>query len=56
MLFYDNIFRNNGRGLLLESVPTDLAMDFGGTVFSGNGVDIVNPCGQSLDVSEAVFE
>ena len=56
MLFYDNIFRNNGTGLLLESVPTDLAMDFGGTVFSGNGVDIVNPCGQSLDVSEAVFE
>ena len=55
-LFYDNMFRNNGTGLLLENVPTNMTLDFGGTVFSGNGVDIDNRCHQPLDVSEAVFE
>lgn len=54
--FPDNIFRNNGTGLLLENVPTDVTLDLAGTVFSGNGTDIDNRCRQDLDLSRAIFQ
>ena len=54
--FPDNIFRNNGTGLLLENVPSDVTLDLAGTVFSGNGTDIDNRCRQDLDLSQAIFQ
>ena len=51
-----NVFRNNGTGLLLENVPSDMTMDLAGTLFSGNGTDIDNRCRQDLDLSQAIFE
>lgn len=53
--YNDNIFRNNGTAVLLESVPTDLALSFLGTRFEQNGTDIDNRCGQALDLDGAFF-
>lgn len=55
-LYNGNVFQNNTTAVLLEAVPTDLTLDFQGSVFSGNGTDIDNRCGQSLDLSQAVFQ
>ena len=44
-----------GTAVLLESVPTDMTLDFVGSVFAGNGTDIDNRCDHSLDLSQAVF-
>lgn len=54
--YMDNLFQNNGTGVLLEQLGVDLPLQFSGTRFSGNGTDIDNRCGQPLDLSEAVFE
>ncbi len=51
-----NRFQENGTGLLLENVPSDLTLDLAGTVFSGNGTDIDNRCRQDLDLSQAIFQ
>lgn len=40
----------------MESVPTDVTMKFADCLFSGNGTDIDNRCGQQLDISQAVFQ
>ena len=37
------------------SVPTDMTLYFDGTTFSGNGADIDNRCGHSVDTSNAIF-
>ena len=54
-LYNDNTFRDNGTAVVLEQVPTDLALNFIGSVFEGNGTDIDNRCGQPLDLSRAEF-
>lgn len=54
--YEENIFRNNGTAVLLESVPTDISMKFPGCTFSGNKKDFDNQCGQTLELSEATFE
>ena len=55
--FYtDNLFRNNGTAVLLESVGSPTSLSFPGTRFTGNGTDIDNRCGQALELSRAVFE
>lgn len=50
-----DVFRNNGTAVLLERLPTEETISFPESVFSGNGTDIDNRCGQKLDLSEAVF-
>ena len=56
-MFTGNRFLNNGTALLLESIPdNDFSLDLSGCVFSGNETDIDNRYGQTLDISEAVFE
>ena len=54
-LYHDNIFLNNGTGVLLENVPTDITLDFTGSEFAENGTDIENLCDQPIDVSQAIF-
>jgi len=54
--YMGDVFRNNGTAVLLERVPNRMALSFHDTVFSGNGTDIDNRCGQELDLSEAVFD
>lgn len=54
--FTDNTFTGNTTAVLLEQVPSDVKMNFGGCVFSGNETDIDNRCEQALDISEAVFQ
>ena len=51
-----DVFRNNGTAVLLERVPTEVSLSFPESVFSGNGTDIDNRCGQEVDVSQAIFE
>ena len=55
-MYNDNVFRNNGTAVLLDSVPTDIALDFQGTLFENNGTDIDNRCGHPVDDSQAVFQ
>lgn len=55
-MFNDNVFVRNGTAVLLEHVPTGETMNFQGSRFAGNHVDIDNRCDQSLDISQAVFE
>lgn len=54
--FNENLFLNNDTAVLLECVPTDVTLNFWGSIFSGNELDIDNQCHQSLDISEAVFQ
>lgn len=54
--YNDNIFENNGTAVLLENVPTDLELQFPGTVFQGNDTDIDNRSGHSLNLEETTFE
>ena len=51
-----NEFVDNGTAVLLESVPGDSTLFFDECLFGGNGTDIDNRCGQSVDISKAVFE
>lgn len=54
-LYNDNCFRHNGIAVLLEQVPTDMALDFVGSEFTGNGTDVDNRCGHAVDLSQVVF-
>ena len=54
--YVDNQFRDNGTAVRLERVPTDLTLDFSGSVFSGNGTDIDNACGHPIDITQAVLQ
>lgn len=54
-LYNDNCFRRNGTAVLLEQVPTDMALDFVGSEFAGNGTDVDNRCGHAVDLSQATF-
>ena len=51
-----NLFQNNGTAVLLESVPSNQALYFGGSRFSHNGTDIDNRCGQEVSIADAIFE
>lgn len=55
-MYNNNVFRDNETAVLLERVPTDVALNFQDSVFAGNGTDIDNRCGQDVDTSQAVFE
>ena len=55
-MYSDNLFQGNETAILLESVPGDQALYFDGTRFSRNGTDIDNRSGQSIDISQAIFE
>ena len=54
--YVDNLFQDNGVAVKLERVPTNVTLNFGGSVFSGNGTDIENTSRQPIDITMAVFE
>ena len=54
--FTGNTFEGNGTAVLLEAVPSDLTLDFSDCVFTGNGTDIDNRCGQPVNIAQAVFQ
>ena len=54
--YHDNQFINNTTAVLLENVPTDIPLDFAGTVFSGNDTDVDNQCGHPIDLSNAILD
>lgn len=54
-LYNDNCFRRNGTAVLLEQVPTDMALDFVGSEFADNGTDVDNRCGHAVDLSQVTF-
>lgn len=51
-----NTFQNNGTAVLLEHVGSDVPLNFPDTLFTGNGTDIDNRCGQPLELEGAVFK
>ena len=55
-MFNDNTFSNNGTAVLLEAVPTDVTMNFQGSVFCNNQRNIDNRCSQPLDLSQVAFD
>ena len=54
--FDGNRFTENGTAILWEGTPVDIAISFPESVFAHNGTDIDNRSGQSIDISQAVFE
>lgn len=40
----------------LDNVPTDVTLNFQGSVFRANAQSILNLCDQPLDLSQATFE
>lgn len=53
--FTGNTFTGNGVAVRLENVPTDVELNFSGSVFTGNETDIDNRCNQALNIADAVF-
>ena len=54
--FDGNRFTENNTAILWEGTPVDMAISFPESVFTHNGTDIDNRSGQSIDISQAVFE
>ena len=51
-----NRFLNNETAVSLLSVPGSMKLSFPKTLFSGNDTDISNPCGNPVDIRDAVFK
>lgn len=54
--FPDCTIENNDIGIQFANLPGATPLDFGGTVFSGNRIDIDNPIQYPIDISNAIFE
>lgn len=54
--FPDCTIEGNDIGVQFVNLPGATPLDFGGTVFSGNGMDIDNPIHYPIDLSNAIFE
>lgn len=54
--YMNDTFQDNGTAVLLERVPSDTPLSFPDTLFTGNGQDIDNRCGQKLELEGAVFQ
>ena len=54
--FPDCRVEGNDIGIQFVNLPGAMPLDFAGTVFSGNGMDIDNPIQYPIDLSNAIFE
>ena len=55
-MFNDNQFIGNDVGVQLDNVPTDVKLNFQGSVFQGNRMSIDNRCSQPTDLSQATLD
>ena len=55
-MYNDNRFFGNDVAVQLDNVPTDVTLNFQGSVFRDNAQGILNICEQSLDLSQVTFE
>lgn len=55
-MYNDNLFVGNDVAVQLDNVPTDVALNFQGSVFRNNAQSILNLCDQPLDLSQVTFE
>ena len=55
-MFNDNVFMGNDVGVQLDKVPTDVKLNFQGSVFQGNRMSIDNRCSQPTDLSQATLD
>lgn len=53
--FPDCVIEDNDIGIQFVNLPGGTPLDFGGTVFSGNRIDIENPILYPIDISNAYF-
>ena len=54
--FPDCTIEGNDIGIQFVNLPGATLLDFGGTFFSGNRIDIENPIQYPIDLSNAIFE
>ena len=54
-MFNDNVFMGNDVGVQLDNVPTDVTLNFQGSVFQDNGTSLDNRCSQPTDLSQAIL-
>ncbi len=54
--FPDSTIEDNDIGIQIVNIPGAMPLDFAGTVFSGNRIDIDNPIGYPIDLSNAIFK
>lgn len=53
---YDNnVFEDNGIGIQIKAVPNRRTLSFDQNEFRGNGVNIDNVCGQSIEINEPIY-
>ena len=55
-MYNDNRFFGNDVAVRLDNVPTDITLNFQGSIFRANAQSILNLCDQPLDLSQATFE
>lgn len=54
-LYLNNTFTGNGTAVCIDSLPGNEVLDFAGSVFSENEVDIDNKIGHPIDTAKAIF-
>ena len=54
--YLNNTFTGNGTAVCIENLPGNEVLDFAGSTFSENDVDIDNKAEHSVDTAKAVFE
>lgn len=53
--YLNNTFTGNGIAICIENLPGNEVLDFAGSIFSGNDVDIENKAEHPVDTAKAVF-
>ena len=54
-LYLNNMFTGNGTAVCIDSLPGNEVLDFAGSTFSENEVDIDNKIGHPIDTAKAIF-
>ena len=53
---FTNTFTGNGTAVCIDSLPGNEVLDFAGSTFSENEVDIDNKIGHPIDTAKAIFK
>lgn len=52
----NNVFSGNGTAVCIESLPGNEVIDFAGSTFVGNDIDIDNKTEHTVNIAKAIFE